>query len=136
MALVGKLFSFSPQPMRLHSGEYSQFRIDCDDLAGSDWDVLAKLVDESGITFCEVYSVPTGGDHFANALKQYIDKDSDTVLVVDDVYTTGSSMEAMKREVTLVGTSAKIAQGIVVFARRQTPEWIFPIFDASRWKWQ
>ena len=60
---------------------------------------------------------------FANALTQYIDKTADYPLIVDDVLTTGKSMN---EEYQKLGYAAV---GVVIFSRIENyPVWVYPIF--------
>jgi hypothetical protein len=61
---------------------------------------------------------------FAKALEKYIDPDGDIRLIVDDVLTTGTSMEEARKQL-----GWDDATGIVIFARGRCPDWILPIFD-------
>lgn len=109
---------------KLHSGRYSRFKIDCDALTEADWDTLAFIgMEKLGWPdFYAVLSVPRGGDRFAVALEKY-KKNYGTVLLVDDVLTTGQSIEAHRRQ------SPAIKYGLVVFARGECPSWVTPIFQ-------
>ena len=104
----------------LHSGGRSNFRIDCDALTDNDWETLAVLI-ASKVTFGVVIGVPTGGFMLAQKLAPYITKGGGT-LIVDDVLTTGISMEEMRK-------NYPGAIGIVVFARGKCPDWITPLFQ-------
>lgn len=111
----------------LHSGDKSRWKIDCDILSTSDWDTLAFMIAEQ-ITFNLVIGIPGGGDKLALALKQYETRFhvSKLVLLVDDVLTTGGSMEAYRKELLLKGLNVV---GVVVFARGKCPPWIKPLFQ-------
>lgn len=69
------------------------FKIECDALDAEDWSCIAADC-ASKITFGEVHGVPTGGERLADALQDYCDPDSNVILIVDDVWTTGKSMRA------------------------------------------
>ena len=115
---------FQQGDFTLHSGERSGFKIECDALWLDDYAGLARLVSER-FKFSEVYGVPRGGRLFAEALQGYCELDPDfPILIVDDVLTTGTSMEALRREMPI---STPVI-GVVVFARRECPDWIHPIF--------
>lgn len=109
----------------LHSGDKSRIKIECDALSNSDWDTIAIQVADR-FKFGRVVGVPRGGMPFALALLPYVDESSDVTLIVDDVLTTGASMEvehARCRGRTI---------GVVLFARGQCPEWVYPIFKMWR----
>ena len=110
-----------------HSGLPSDFKIDCDALSIEDWETLAFLVRKK-FTFSHVIGVPTGGIPFAEALEPFCVPDSPNLLLVDDVFTTGASLEQVRTACLCDWTDRKIL-GVVVFARNPTPEWIYPIFQ-------
>ena len=106
----------------LHSGDRGQFKINCDCLTNEDWNTLAYIIKESTI-FSEVIGVPNGGLELASKLKKYRKKKANLVLIVDDVLTTGASMEIVRNKLMVP------SRGIVVFARGQCPSWVVPIFQ-------
>ena len=112
---------FQTGTSKLHSGGISNFKIDCDALSGEDWRTLARIIADS-FRFGKVVGIPTGGLKLAEALKPYISEGSRLTLVVDDILTTGHSMEEMRLDIP--GS----VWGIVVFARGRCPDWITPIF--------
>ncbi|NIN69674.1 MAG: hypothetical protein GTO63_34315, partial [Anaerolineae bacterium] len=72
-----------------------------------------------------VFGVPSGGERLASALALDRTEGSNIVLIVDDVLTTGKSMEEAK---SYVGED-KICYGAVIFARAESwPDWIRPLF--------
>lgn len=113
MADLFRLGSF-----RLHSGLWSPFKIDCDALGERDWVALAKVVANQVGPFGAVEGVPTGGLALAAQLERYAS--DGPVLIVDDVLTTGGSMEAQR--------AGRPALGAVVFARGTPSPWIRPVF--------
>lgn len=109
----------------LASGRVSDFKIDCDALNDADWKALAWLVATRYPPFGKVEGVPRGGLPFAEALQQYCHPESNTLLIADDVLTTGGSMEKQR--------AGRDAIGIVVFSRAKiVPQWINFIF-CSGW---
>ena len=96
---------------RLHSGEVSHFKIDCDAL--TNWDIknFAEFISEN-IAFRSVQGVPSGGNRLARALSRYCDPTREVHLVVDDVLTTGASIEKV------LDRAQGPVVGIVLFARR------------------
>ena len=113
----------------LHSGSKSYWKIDCDALADEDWATLARMVYESVGKFRKVVGIPQGGLKLAKALKSYrfLNPQYPT-LIVDDVLTTGNSMEKMKK--SLSGDCI----GAVVFARGKCPSWITPLLSVASGK--
>lgn len=118
---------FNRGNFKLHSGEESWFKIDCDALTDEDLDTLALLVmeDERILHFDKVEGIPSGGLRFAKALGKYARYENiknPKVLIVDDVLTTGRSMEEQRAHRNDV-------QGVVIFARETCPAWIVPLFS-------
>jgi hypothetical protein len=108
----------------LSSGAKSTFKIECDDLTDSDIEALAAIIAEN-FQFSNVVSVPTGGDRLAKALQKYVGT-SGGWLIVDDVLTTGQSMEKVR---VAHSTSSHLIKGVVIFSRtKDVPKWITPIF--------
>ena len=114
---------FQSGDFTLHSGEHSAFKIHCDVLTPADWETLAAMV-AARIPFRFAVGVPKGGLPFARALLRHEDRRRDDlpVLIVDDVLTTGASMEETRASML----NCPIV-GVVVFARRECPDWIHPI---------
>lgn len=110
----------------LHSGKQSKWKIECDALTGEDYKTLAWIVAKDwGIVFGDVVSIPTGGNRFAEKLIKYRKREaSSTILIVDDVLSTG---ESMNKFYDLYPMKLKI--GIVVFARGKCPKWVRSIFQ-------
>ena len=126
----------------LHSGAKATYKIECDALTDEDWAGLAHMVSlrtkqiammcsaGEGTGINRVHGVPRGGVKFAEALQKYAgDTETGVDLIVDDVLTTGNSMEEAKRN---LGWSN--AHGVVVFARDYCPSWVQPIFSMSFFK--
>jgi orotate phosphoribosyltransferase len=110
----------------LSSGTKSWWKIDCDALSDSDWATLADLVRCVVPKFSEVHGVPRGGLKLEKLLKPYC-CDSGPILIVDDVLTTGGSMESLRDKLDPLGKQEIV--GVVVFARSVCPEWIKPLFQ-------
>lgn len=107
----------------LHSGAKSNFKIDCDYLYDEEIEALAYLVSNwIPYPIGNVEGVPTGGLRFAAALAKYCTPGASKLVIVDDVLTTGKSMEDCR--------AGRDALGIVIFARTsQLPHWITTIFS-------
>ena len=120
---------------KLHSGEQSNWIIDCDALTDDDLECLAHLGRTLVGPFGEVHGIPNGGLRFAKALTKYSTKGPP--LIVDDVYTTGTSMEAIFCKVSNA-TSALDSdlwpKGLVIFSRRNLsgPYWVNAIFTIDQ----
>lgn len=107
-----------------HSGLTLPFKVDCDDLTDEDIECFVKIIN-SRAKFGVVIGVPTGGLRLAEALKPYCIPEGG-ILIVDDVLTTGSSMEKHY----VFG-----AEGIVLFARGECPPWVYPIWSLDPTWW-
>jgi orotate phosphoribosyltransferase len=122
--MIGDLFRFGF--VELNSGRCSHFKIDCDALTIGDINTLAKLI-ARGFRFSEVVGIPTGGDRLAHALQKWT-KEYGPLLIVDDVLTTGASMEKEKAKYPYLHVV-----GIVIFARGPYPSWVYPMFNMCGW---
>lgn len=111
---------FQEGVFRLHSGTESDFKIDCDALADIEIAVLAKQLSKRVPSFGRVIGVPTGGLRLAEAMRRYVTEGP--LLIVDDVLTTGRSMDEMRE-------GDRLAIGAVLFARGKCPEWVTPLFQ-------
>jgi orotate phosphoribosyltransferase len=117
---------FTNKKFLSHSGKELDFKIECDCLNNQDIKTLAKIITKK-YNFNHVCGVPTGGIRLAKELEKYCSNDPyEGVLIVDDVLTTGKSMNEIRKEYLMV-TSMKI-QGVVIFARGECPDWVSPIF--------
>ena len=102
-----------------HSGLTLPFKIECDAFTPDDWATLAQIANQR-LYWGEVEGVPEGGLAFAEALRRYSQPDG-RLMIVDDVFTTGQSMEEHR--------AGRDAFGLVVFARNLVPLWIEPMFE-------
>jgi len=108
----------------LNSGKISKFKIDCDYFDDLDRVCFAKMCINLVPIFSAVEGVPRGGILLANALNPFKSKDG-PLLIVDDVYTTGNSMERHRKN--------RNAVGIVIFARNPiTLPWVQCLFQATK----
>lgn len=103
----------------LHSGQESWWKIDCDALTGDDIDTLAMLIADLTGPFGSVEGVPQGGLRLATRLRQY--QTAGRLLIVDDVWTTGASMEEWR--------AGREAIGAVIFARSTVHPWVTALFQ-------
>lgn len=115
----------------LSSGFTSDFKIECDALTDDDLECLAYLVSKK-IGFRRVIGIGriySGGRRFATTLLKYSDPLQPTILIADDVLTTGKSMQDMRYNALMAGTKSEDIKGVVIFAREKCPEWINAIFQ-------
>jgi hypoxanthine phosphoribosyltransferase len=138
MQQPGDLFQFGW--FNAHSGMQLPWKLDADALSDGSIEALAKII-AGKFSFGKVYGVPRGGVRLARALEAYCETEAFRqypVLVVDDVLTTGRSMEEAKKIVQ--DGFGRPAIGVVIFARCQkddanvaVPNWVFPICTVSDW---
>lgn len=104
-----------------NSGKTLPFKVECDALTDEDIECAARYV-AGRFRFKNVVGVPRGGLRLAAALGEYVgvwdhDRPDDHLpfppLIVDDVLTTGGSMERMRAEMNWPD-----AVGFVIFDRR------------------
>ena len=121
---------FENGEFKSHSGKKLPFKIDCDYLNNDDIDCIARYI-ASKRTFGMVIGIPSGGDRLADALEQYVKHDAPfNVLIVDDVLTTGASMEYEKASM-LEHVHQDDIIGWVIFARTEPEPWINYMFKTS-----
>lgn len=115
----------------LSSGRTSDWKIECDALTPADWDTLARLATRGMPSFRQVVGVPTGGLAFARALEKYAEPFSPYLLICDDVWTTGRSMEEMRfHQRDNEGLPLGRIQGVVAFSRaKYLPTWARAVFS-------
>jgi orotate phosphoribosyltransferase len=108
----------------LHSGQQSDYKINCDALTDNDIETCAFLLSKKVHKFSDVIGIPSGGSRLAKAMKQYSSVVG-TLLIVDDVLTTGESMESFREKFCNKFT----CQGAVMFARSKPPSWVAVLFS-------
>jgi len=114
---------FALKSFTSHSGLALDWKIDCDALTPGDLRCLSFIIVEHFKVVGRVVGVPQGGIPLANALWKYGSEGGKT-LIVDDVLTTGMSMEKMRER-------HPGALGVVIFARGPCPDWVWPVFQLS-----
>jgi orotate phosphoribosyltransferase len=119
-----------PGEFKSHSGLTLPFKIECDNLTDTELEVIANIIYKKCYPFCEVIGIATGGDRLAEILKERVSgNETDSYLIVDDVFTTGNSMEEKRRTSILTyDLWNKPITGAVIFARKTPPLWIYPVF--------
>lgn len=108
------------------SGRTLGWKIDCDFLTLDDWRTLARVVAPRIPAMREVISIPTGGDQFARCLIEAGvlaaegDREGRPRLIVDDVWTTGSSVAKVYEPGDFV---------VVAFARGPSPIYVTAVWQ-------
>lgn len=124
----------------LSSGIDSWFKIDCDALSDGSIETLARMVCRLVGPFSSVEGVPTGGLRLARTLQQYA-CESGPHLIVDDVFTTGGSMERAyrawrERKEAAGGVGFPLGcVGAVIFARGKCPFWVAAVCPLPQCFW-
>lgn len=104
----------------MNSGQRSAFKIECDALTDEEWGALAAWAADLLPPFGDVEGVPRGGLKLAAALERHRSP-LGSLLIVDDVLTTGGCMERWRK--------GRDAIGLVVFARGVPPAWVTALFS-------
>lgn len=113
----------------LSAGGTSDFKFECDALTSADWDCIAVLARRLAGSFSHVHGIPRGGLQLAERLTPHIDPDANRLLIVDDVFTTGRSMEKARMEWPARGVPVT---GVVLFSRGPHPTWVKVILDLHK----
>ena len=112
-----------------HSGLDLSWKIEMDALSDPEWFTIKKMIMELTPPFKEAVGIPTGGSKLGDLLNEHgTGKEDDPICIVDDVLTTGESMEYF---LTQYQRNRKpfTAIGWVVFARGQCPGWVTSLFQ-------
>lgn len=120
-APAGSLFETGP--FKLPTGNITHFKIECDMLQKEDWAALARLAAAMVPPFGSVEGVPRGAVTFGRELEAYITPSSSRLLIAEDVWVTGLSMESHR--------AGRDAIGVVAFARRPVADWVTPILNLN-----
>ena len=104
----------------LRSGAETDWRINAEALDASSIATIACMIADRVGPFCAVRGIPTGGEPLAKALEPYR-SDEGPLLIVDDVFTTGASMEEYRNYVGVIDTAF-----YVIFDRSggPRPSWV------------
>ena len=122
---------FKSGDFKSHSGLDLSWKIEMDVLSDPEWFTIKKMIIEYTPSFREAVGIPEGGVKLGNLLNEHgTGKKEDPICIVDDVLTTGESMEYFlsqyKRNRRLM---PYMAIGWVVFARGQCPHWVRALFQ-------
>lgn len=127
---MGRLFQLGN--FTFNSGIRSRFKIECDELSNDSIAALACVGAHQVCHFGRVLSVPKGksgspidnAKRFADALAIYARHDSTITLLVDDVWTTGGSMESFRAHV--MRGPYRWTVGWVAVAYKMPASWVTP----------
>lgn len=117
------------------SGLQLPWKFDADFLSDETIDEIAKIL-QWKFAFSGVHAVPSdetppknpAGPRLAKALQRH-KTPGYPLLIVDDVLTTGNSMNRFRAE---IGASQSTT-GFVICARGPCPNWIWPLFTINEW---
>ena len=120
---------FQKVDFKSHAGLDLSWKIECDGVSKKEWKCLAEMImDYEKRPFQSAIGIPRGGVVLGSYLNQYsTENPDDPILIVDDVLTTGGSMEVFKRERMFRNPTKYI--GWVVFARGFPPQWCRALFQ-------
>ena len=121
---------FSLTNFKSHSGLNLNWRIECDALSDDEWFTISKMIMELTPPFSKALGIPRGGVKLAKLLNEAATgNEKDPICIVDDVLTTGKSMEEFLSSYSRNRDIPFMAIGWVVFARVRTPEWVTALFQ-------
>jgi len=121
---------FQMVDFKSHSGLDLTWKIEMDALSKPEWFTISQMIMEITVPFREAVGIPRGGTELGKLLNQYgTGKKEDPICIVDDVLTTGESMNDFKIKRQWRNPTDYI--GWVVFSRTTTPEWITPLFQLA-----
>ena len=122
---------FQTTDFKSHSGLDLSWKIECDALQDGEWFTLSKMIMEISPPFSKAVGIPRGGVKLGDLLNIHgTGKRTDPICIVDDVITTGESMNDFKRTKHWREPTEYI--GWVVFARTTPPDWVNVLFQMPK----
>ena len=119
---------FQKVDFKSHSGLDLTWKIEMDALSHGEWECIAQMIMELTPPFKEAIGIPRGGNILGKLMNKHgTGKREDPICIVDDVLTTGGSMNEFKTKRQWRNPSKYI--GWVVFSRSQTPHWVNALFQ-------
>ena len=120
---------FQSIDFKSHSGLDLSWKIEMDALSDPEWFTIKKMIMELTPPFKEAVGIPQGGTKLGDLLNEHgTGKKEDPICIVDDVLTTGESMEYFLTQYQR-NRRPFTAIGWVVFARGQCPGWVTSLFQ-------
>ena len=124
---------FQKVNFKSHAGLDLTWKIEMDALSRDEWECIAEMIIELSVPFREAVGIPRGGTILGTLLNQHgTGKREHPICIVDDVLTTGGSMNEFKRKRQWRNPTKYI--GWVVFARSRPPDWVNVLFQMTK-KW-
>ena len=124
---------FQKVNFKSHAGLDLTWKIEMDALSRDEWECIAEMIIELSVPFREAVGIPRGGTILGTLLNQHgTGKREHPICIVDDVLTTGGSMNEFKRKRQWRNATKYI--GWVVFARSRPPDWVNALFQMPK-KW-
>ena len=119
---------FQKVNFKSHAGLDLTWKIEMDALSRDEWECIAEMIIELSVPFREAVGIPRGGTILGTLLNQHgTGKREHPICIVDDVLTTGGSMNEFKRKRAWRNPTEYI--GWVVFARTEPPDWVSALFQ-------
>ena len=113
-----------------HPGLDLTWKIEMDALSHREWECISHMIRELSPPFREAIGIPRGGNVLGKLLNRHgTGKEEDPICIVDDVLTTGMSMNTYREEMDIERWQKSCALGWVVFARVRPPKWIKALFQ-------
>jgi hypoxanthine phosphoribosyltransferase len=113
-----------------HAGLDLKWKIEMDALSHREWECITQMIMEISPPFREAIGIPRGGNVLGKLLNRHgTGKEEDPICIVDDVLTTGMSMNTYREEMDIERWQKSCALGWVVFARVRPPKWIKALFQ-------
>ena len=112
----------------LSGGKKSRFKIDCDALSDGEVKLLADLIVLRAKPFHRVMSPGGAATRLQSYISKYANPAADNTLIVDDVLTTGKTIEQQVKQITYSLGRVDPHQGFVIFARGPLPSWVKALF--------
>ena len=119
---------FQSVDFKSHSGLDLTWKIEMDALSDPEWFTICRMIMEVTLPFRKAVGIPEGGTKLGSLLNQHgTGNMNDPICIVDDVLTTGNSMEDFLEKYRQKNPYDYI--GWVVFARAECPYWINALFQ-------